>query len=342
MHILSYLLFPFALIYDGVTRLRNSLYDRQFFKTYVIPKKSICVGNLTLGGTGKSPLVNYLIDVLKDEYAIQVLSRGYGRETKGFVQANSSTSPNEIGDEPQMYYNRYADSIQVAVCESRKEGIEKIMEAKAPDLFLLDDAFQHRKVKAGLQIVLSDYKRPFFMDYLVPMGRLREARKGIKRADVLIYSKCPEQIPATTKELYLAKSQLNPSQVFFSWISYGKLIPISEVNHGEVKKVLLVTGIANPAPLLAELKRKYEVETLYYSDHHNYSVADIHKIYKKFDTFARGNSIIVTTEKDYVKLKAPAFASLLTEKPWYYQPMQVELDRPAVFKEIIKSYVRKI
>lgn len=318
------------------------MYDSNIWKSYAIPVKSICIGNLSLGGTGKSPLVAFLIQELLQEHTIQVLSRGYSRKTKGFKAVLEDSEAENVGDEPLMYKKRFKDTISVAVCESRKDGIEQILKEKKPDILLLDDAFQHRKVKAGFSIILTDFTSPYFSDFIFPVGNLRESRSGKNRANLVIVSKCPKDLNQETKRIYLEKLQFKAENVYFSSIKYTDLIPFSTEELLEVKNVLLVTGIANPKPLQEFLEKKYRVEMLQFKDHHQFSLADIEKIHKKFDTFATGKKIIVTSEKDYVRLVAPEFSVLTSEKPWYYQAISIEIDRQNEFINKIKQYVNTI
>lgn len=342
MKFFRFLLFPIAFVFFCVSKIRNYLYDSKIWKTYVIPVKSISVGNLSLGGTGKSPLVAFLIQEFFQEHSIQVLSRGYGRKTKGFKVVSENSEAQNVGDEPLMYKKRFQDNISVAVCESRKDGIEQILKDKKPELLLLDDAFQHRKVKAGFSIILTDFTSPYFSDFIFPVGNLRESKSGKKRADLLIVSKCPKDLDQETKRIYLEKLEFKAENVYFSSIKYTDLIPFSTHAVLEVENVLLVTGIANPKPLEEFLEKKYRVEILQFKDHHQFSLADIEKIYKKFDTFATDKKIIVTSEKDYVRLVAPEFSVLTSEKPWYYQAIAIEIDRQNEFINKIKQYVSTI
>lgn len=342
MSILRFLLFPLAAVFWLISTVRNYLYDKRIKPVYDIPVKSICVGNLSLGGTGKSPLVALLARELKQENKVQILSRGYGRKTKGFIALNEQSQAAEVGDEPLMYYKRMGQEVKVAVCESRKEGIERILQQQRPDVLILDDAFQHRKVQAGFSVLLTEYNQPYFKDYLFPVGRLRESRTGAKRADVLLVTKSPEKLSEKEKQDFISRVAFSPEAVFFSTIGYEKLVPFSAVQETEPENVLLVTGIANPTPLENFLRKKYRVETLRFKDHYQFSLADIEKIHKKFDTFAPDKKAIVTTEKDYVRLVAPEFASFISEKPWYYQEISVNIDRGEAFLNKIKAYVGKI
>lgn len=316
--------------------LRNKLYDSGVKKSYAIPVPSICVGNLSLGGTGKTPMVCHLVDSLEEDLQIQILSRGYGRKTRGYLQLKDGHRAEDVGDEPFMYFNRFAPKIGVHVCEERKFGVEQILDSGKTDLIILDDAFQHRKVKAGLNLVLSEYAKPFFRDYVVPTGRLREFRKGIRRADLLVFSKCPEELTSQDKEHYIRKSGIEAEKVFFSRIRYGDLIHFSGPQVEGVTAALLVSGIADPGPLEAELSKQFMVVTMSFRDHHDFSLPDIERILKKFDTFASGAKVIVTTEKDFVRLIGKEFSEVMSKVPWYYQRMDIELDRPKQFLEIIK------
>lgn len=340
---LKYLLFPFSFLYWIVTTVRNSLFNNGILKSFEIPGKSIVVGNLSVGGTGKSPHVDYIIQhFLKDKMKITTLSRGYGRNTKGFILASENSSSNEIGDEPLMFKSRHGENINVAVCEDRTEGVKEIQDQfPNNELIILDDAFQHRKVKAGLNIIISDFNNPFYSDYLLPLGRLREPRKGISRADALIISKCPNESTERTKKDIANSCRISSEKVFFSTIKYSALKPICEQPLPEIENIILVTGIANPTPLLNNLSDNFNVTHLSFKDHHEFSEEDIDKIHKKFDTFASQRKAIITTEKDYMRLKK--FNSIfLNEYQWFYQPIEVSIDRQNEFNTLINNYVREV
>ncbi|MES2589346.1 MAG: tetraacyldisaccharide 4'-kinase [Bacteroidota bacterium] len=343
---LRYLLFPISGIYWIITFLRNYLYNIGIFKSYKIPVKAICIGNLSLGGTGKSPMTAYLVDQFISEKKIQILSRGYGRKTKGYIHLDENSTADLVGDEPLMYFKRFSVKHQtdfgVNVCESRETGIKNILSAYKPDLILLDDAFQHRKVQAGFSILLTDYSKLFSDDFILPVGTLREAKSGKNRADVIIVTKSPENLSDSEKKAIKEKLKFKEENIFFSSIKYTDLVSISETKSEEIENVILVTGIANPKPLEEFLKKKYNVETMRFSDHHNFSVEDVLKINKKFDTFASENKIIVTSEKDYMRLVAPQFSGLTSEKPWYFQQISIQIDQEINFLEKIKTYVNKI
>ncbi|NNM22250.1 MAG: tetraacyldisaccharide 4'-kinase [Flavobacteriaceae bacterium] len=309
------LLFPFSVLYDGVTSLRNLAYDKGWLesKRYEIPV--ICVGNLSVGGTGKSPMVAYLVEFLRKDFKVAVLSRGYKRKTRGFREVEVTSTVEEVGDEPLQFKQNFP-KITVAVCEDRQEGIERLKEQAG--LVILDDAFQHRKVDASLTILLTPFHDLFIDDLLLPAGNLRESRKGAKRADIIIVTKCPEDASyARLNEIQYELNLLPHQQVFFSRISYDQLIygetetlPLEYLSD---KPFTLVTGIANPQPLLDHLQRKgYEFQYKRFGDHHAFSESEIHAL--------RQHEIILTTEKDYMRLQPK-----LGKFALYYLPIKTEI-----------------
>lgn len=336
------LLLPFGFLYGVITAIRNLLFNFKIKEVYEIPGKSICVGNLSVGGTGKTPHVAYIAELLTYDNQIQILSRGYGRKTKGYFLLDDNSTAENVGDEP-LFYHKHFDDADVAVCESRKTGVENLLKLKENPVIILDDAFQHRAVKAGLNIIITDFNQPYFNDWMMPAGNLREWISGRKRADIVIVSKCHSNLNTKTKTLYTQKLKFNPNSIYFSEIQYGELKSFnSNSTLSEEKKLLLVTGIANPFTLLEHLKENYEVELLQFPDHHAFSIDDIHKIHKKFDTFASENKAIVTTEKDFMRLQSQNFKSVIDQKPWFYQKITVKLDRELEFKTEINNYVRAI
>jgi tetraacyldisaccharide 4'-kinase len=336
------LLLPFGFIYGVITAVRNLLFNIKIKEIYEIPVKSICVGNLSVGGTGKTPHVAYIAELLNSNHNIQILSRGYGRKTKGFFLLDDNSTAENVGDEPLFYHKQFKNA-DVAVCESRKNGVENLLKLKENQIIILDDAFQHRAVKAGLNIIITDFNQPYFSDWMLPTGNLREWISGRKRADIVIVSKCKLNLDQETKTLFKQKLKFNPNSIYFSSIKYGELCAFdSNSVLSSVKKILLVTGIANPIPLLEHLKEKFNVELLQFPDHHAFSLGDIHKIHKKFDTFASDNKAIVTTEKDFMRLQSENYKSVINQKPWFYQKITVELDSELAFKKEINNYARAI
>ena len=337
-------LFPFGFLYGVITAIRNLLFDFGIKEVFVIPRKSICVGNLSVGGTGKTPHIAYLAELLQEDFKIQILSRGYGRKTKGFFLLDANSTSKSVGDEPLFYYQNFKKAT-VAVCESRKEGIQKLQKIEKSDVILLDDAFQHRPVKAGLNILLTDYNSPYYNDLMLPAGDLREWQSGRKRADLVLVSKSPTLISQQEKENIIQKLKFNPENVFFTHIIYKHLTSFGSVDFWDKNKfpsILLVTGIANPTPLMQHLSQDHHVELISFPDHYDFTLEDIQKIHKKFDTFASENKALVTTEKDFVRLNSTIFASEIANYPWFYQQISVKIDREQTFNTKIQSYVREI
>lgn len=338
---LRLLLLPFGLLYGIVTAIRNLLFDWGIKPVYEIPVKSICVGNLSVGGTGKTPHVAYLAALLQADYKVQILSRGYGRKTRGFILLDEHATSETVGDEP-LFYHKSFPNVKVAVCESRKEGIEQLLAIEKPDVILLDDAFQHRAVKAGMNILLTDYSQPYYSDWMLPAGNLREWTSGRKRADLVIVTKCPENLPEAQKASMRKQLDFPVDKIFFSKIEYGALLSFYGAPSQDFRNVLLVTGIANPLPLENYLKERFKVELMKFPDHHAFTLEDIQKIHKKFDTFASENKAIVTTEKDFMRLCDPGFRNEIAKNPWFYQQITVGTDRKNELETVINNYVRAI
>ncbi len=301
MNFLRKLLFPFAVLYGLITGFRNFLFDKGILKSYSFDLLVIVVGNLSVGGTGKSPQIEYLIRLLSDKYKVATLSRGYKRQSEGFVLANESSNAKKLGDEPFQFYKKFKN-ILVAVDANRKNGIEQLLlQCPEPDVILLDDAFQHRKVKANFYILLTTFDELYCEDYMLPTGNLRESRSGGKRANVVIVTKCPKNVTKETQNQIAKKLNLNSNQqLFFSFIDYDdfvysekKSILVTDIIN---KKKLIVVGIAKPDPFIKYLKSEND-EILIFPDHHDFSENDILEVKQKAK-----DSIIVTTEKDYVRL----------------------------------------
>lgn len=341
MKLLRWVLLPFSLLYGFVTGLRNLFYQYGWISSFRIPGKSIVIGNLSVGGTGKTPLVVYLVQhFLGQQIPTATLSRGYGRKTKGLQKASQKSTAEEIGDEPLQYQSRFGDQINVFVAEKRVTGVQAIREISAASVILLDDAYQHRKVTAGLNILVTEFHRPFSTDFLLPVGRLRESKRVAKRADIIIVSKCPPVI--STEDQKRLKDQICRfgQPLFFSRIEYSNLQHISGPTPNTSKRILLVTGIGNPTPLREHLELTYEVTHMKFPDHHDFTVKDIEAIHQKFNTFAREDAIIVTTEKDYMRLlKFEAIKK--SSVPWFYQPIEIQIDNETQLKNLLDAYVRE-
>ena len=335
------LLLPFSGIYWGITAVRNLFYDLGLMRTTSFDLPIINVGNLSVGGTGKSPHVMYLIDLLKDQKMTCTLSRGYGRKTKGFRIANYDSKVYDIGDEPLQFFRRFKNKILISVCERRVEGVQQLKKYYYPELIILDDAFQHRQIKAGFNILLTDYNQPYFEDYLLPGGDLRESRAGAARADIIIVTKCPDQIPAERMATFQKKINLKSGQqLFFSKIVYDDVLIGANLqlkkDEWKTKNVILVTGIANPNALVKFAEENFNnVLHLKYPDHHNFKDIEIDYIRKRFSE-TEGDKIIVTTEKDYMRLLEQG--SLKDDL--YYLPIRIELNDKEKFDQTILDYVR--
>lgn len=305
------ILAPLAWLYGAVTGLRNRLFDRGWLPSERFPLPVICVGNLSVGGTGKTPHTEYLVRLLSPTRRVAVLSRGYKRETKGYHLATTKSSSSEIGDEPYQIKRKFPEVI-VAVDSDRRRGIANLLALPAttrPEVILLDDAFQHRYVRPSLSIVLTDYHRPFFADALMPDGRLRESARGIRRADIVIVSKTDEPIDRPTYKEWRHATRLSPGQqLFFSELAYDDLEPLFPNEAGEAidparATVLLISGIANPAPLLAEVgKRARQVIHFPFADHHPFSADELARIEAKRQE-QTGPTLIIVTEKDAARLR---------------------------------------
>lgn len=348
---ISLALLPFSLVYGLITSIRNKLFDWNLIKTTKFKLPIISIGNLSLGGTGKTPHTEYLVRLLQDNYKIATLSRGYKRKTKGFFLANNKSSYKEIGDEPKQYKNKFTNLI-VAVDEKRVNGVTKIKQTIPEiDLIILDDAFQHRAISPGLNILITEYNNLFTDDYIFPSGRLRESKKGSKRADVIIISKTPKETSLNDKLALIKKIKpLNHQKVFFTTIIYKNFSPFTKaakqnipINKKE-QTILLVTGIAKPTPLLQSLKNQHkEVLHLQFPDHHDFTIKDIQKIKTAFNQIDNNNKSIISTEKDIMRLSLPEILKDLQEIPIFYIPIEVEFigNDKKEFDKVITDYVRE-
>lgn len=340
MILLRKLLFPFAILYGFIISFRNYLYDKGILKSYSFDIPVIAVGNLSVGGTGKTPQIEYLIRLLSPRYKVATLSRGYKRKSEGFVLADRSADAETIGDEPFQYFQKFPQ-IQVAVDADRRNGITQLLAQKErPEIILLDDAFQHRRVKAGFYILLTSYDDLFCDDFILPAGNLREGRNGAKRADVVIVTKCPLDISELEQEKirkkimrFFVPQNGNPTVVYFSYVDYDDKVynqnSSLDVSGIKSREKLLLAGIAKPKPFFDFLQSGTD-DVMVFPDHHHFSESDILDIKNK----AKGK-IIVTTEKDFVRLQAADFAAQL-----YYLPIKSKLLHDGeVFDQIILNYV---
>jgi tetraacyldisaccharide 4'-kinase len=344
-------LYPLAWIYGGITHLRNKLFDCGMLRSRSFDVPMVCVGNLSVGGTGKTPHTEYLIRLLAGQWRVAVLSRGYKRHSKGYVLADSESDAHLIGDEPYQMKSKFPN-IMMAVDADRCHGVEQLLKhSPRPDVILLDDAYQHRYVKAGLYILLTDYHRLFCDDAVLPAGRLRESASGKQRAQVVIVTKCPEDIGADEcRSIALRLSLSNDQQLYFSSFCYAPLEPLFSESGSispelSTTDVLLVTGIASPAPLVERLKQKARtVQTLTFGDHHDFSEADIKQIAEKFAAIkSEGNKIIVTTEKDATRIKCHNLLIDSLKQYLFVQPIRIKIlqNQQDIFNQHIIGYVRE-
>lgn len=331
-------LLPFSWLYGIIVSLRNCFYNWGIFKSQPISGASICVGNITVGGTGKSPLTAYISKLFETENPV-ILSRGYGRKTKGLIIANSKSTASELGDEPMMYWTNFNQQIPVVVAEKRQIGIDWIRGNNPDSLILLDDAFQHRAVKAGLNILLMTYERPVFSDFVFPAGNLREPRFGMNRADLVLVTKCPKELSEDKKRLFRKKIPLNSEKIFFSEIIYGDLKGLFGGTWEPVDQLILVTGIAQPEPLYRFLAENHRIEAIKFPDHHSFTLADIQQIQQKVATFANQRCAVVTTEKDAVRFAEWKDVILESGIPFFVQNISLKIDREDDFKDLLKNYV---
>lgn len=338
------LLYPFALIYDKVTRIRNQRFDNGRTKSISFTVPVIVVGNLNLGGSGKTPMVEHLVEMFQEERHLAILSRGYGRKTKGFLMAGSDLGPNELGDEPYQIFSKFRDKVTVAVGEKRVLAIPEILSAKPhTELIILDDAFQHRYVKGDFYILLTTFQKPFFIDKILPLGTLRENADGAKRADLVIVTKTPKNTGKELKNDYISKiKKYTEAKVVFAGIQYGSPYPINQNQMKLWKKIILVSGIADNKLFIEEAQRNFQVMDIFtYSDHYHYTVKDAEKIRDKVKE--HGDCMVLTTEKDAVKLKNEAFRIYLSEISIFALPIKIQMDLEdsCLLKESINGIIKE-
>jgi tetraacyldisaccharide 4'-kinase len=339
------LILPFALIYGWIVFVRNWMYTKQYLKSTSFNVPLICIGNLSMGGTGKSPMVEHLLSILSEEYKIATLSRGYKRKTKGYALANQFSTALEIGDEPMQFHLKFP-GVAVSVGERRIEAVAQLIQ-DVPKLqaIILDDAFQHREINAGFNILLTEYHNLFCDDYFIPTGDLRDDRKSAQRADVIIVTKCPSNLSSKEKDEITEK--IDPAlhqRLFFTTIEYGTPYHIYNPADQWVltlrDEVLLVCGIANPLPLKNYLHEKANTYyQLSYNDHHIFSIEDLQEIKEKLDQIKSKSKLILTTEKDAVRLVK--YTEELNALPLYVLPIKPKFlfEAENIFNELVKNYV---
>ena len=349
------LLYPFALIYGAVTGIRNFMYNTGILRSFKFRTPIICVGNITVGGTGKTPHTEYLVELLKDKYRIATLSRGYMRKSRGFRLADRSSSVADLGDEPLQIHRKYPD-ITVAVDRDRVHGVRRLI--KAPDgieVIILDDGFQHRRLKPGYTILLTDYNRLMIRDHLLPYGDLRESRLAMYRTDIILVTKSPADLQPIQRRLIAKEMDKAAYQnIYFTCFRYLEPLPVfkhtssgnedMEIDAAESFGVVLVTGIANPDPLKEYIENQYdEVIHFRYRDHHRYTEKDLIKISEALNNLGSEIKRVLTTEKDAVRLAEFTNIAEPLRSSLFYIPIGIEFlneDRDE-FNNLILKYVRK-
>ena len=334
MNFIRKILFPIVPIYFVVTWFRNYFYDIGIFKSKSYNFPIICVGNLSVGGTGKSPMIEYLIRLLKSKYKVATLSRGYKRSTRGFCIADENASAAKIGDEPFQFHQKFKDII-VSIDVNRQNGIAQLKQLQHdPEIIMLDDAFQHRKVKAGLNILLTAFDKLYVDDFVLPTGNLREPKIGAKRAQIIVVTKCPDDLnESKRKEIITKLKPFAKQNVFFSTIKYSEMVYGHQLSmpliNLQKERFTLVTGIANPKPLLNFLKKSgYDFEHLNFKDHHNFTESELKLLNTK--------PLILTTEKDYMRLK-----DNIAKERLFYLPIEMQIFSNEKFDNLVNEYVSR-
>lgn len=341
-----FLLMPFALLYGLIVTIRNWLYDKKILRSATFSFPLICIGNLSVGGTGKSPMVEYLIELLQPQFKVATLSRGYKRKTKGYGLANEATTALDIGDEPMQFHRKFP-GVAVTVGEERLVAIPQLLQDRPEtEVIILDDALQHRAINAGLNILLTDYNKPFYSDWFLPTGNLRDERRTYKRAQVIVVTKCPATLSKDEKTKIAKQIELQKGQqLFFTTIQYRQPYHIATklpISITPKQKILLTCGIANPQPLKDYLTAQAASFTeLSYGDHHIFTIDDLKEIRKKYEALGGSNKLILTTEKDAVRLLK--FSDQLQDLPLYVIPIkhQFLFSEGNQFNQLIQDFVMR-
>jgi tetraacyldisaccharide 4'-kinase len=349
------LLYPVSLLYGLITGFRNFLYDSGILSSTSFPLPIICVGNITVGGTGKTPHTEYLLTLLEKDFKVAVLSRGYKRKTRDFRVASPSSDVSETGDEPLQIFRKFPD-VLVAVDQKRVSGVKRIMElAPETDIIILDDGFQHRSITPGLSIMLSDYERPFMRDYMLPFGYLREDKSNMRRADIILITKCAKNLNAIQRRLIVKEvGKAAYQNLFFTSFAYRAPMPVFARLNMEITRldlarctgcgIVLVTGIANPKPLKDYLQKFFsEITELTYPDHYSFREKDIDAIALAFYNLNSASKYLITTEKDAVRIREFPNLEEPLRSALYYIPVGIHFlnDDKKEFDNLVVDYVRK-
>jgi len=348
------LLYPLSLIYGAITSVRNFLYDARILPSVEFPFPVICVGNITVGGTGKTPHTEYITRLLKDNFKVATLSRGYKRKTSGFWEATSSSLVSEIGDEPMQIFRNFPDVV-VTVDRNRVHGVKMILQVyPETEVIILDDGFQHRSISPGFSILLSDYERLIVRDYMLPYGNLRENKTNMRRANIILITKSPENISPIQRRLIVKEIDKSPYQnLYFTTFRYKSPEPVFEnfsdgvVSDGaknDSSGIVLITGIANPRPLKEYLDKSYnEIRHLSFPDHHNFDEKDLQTIFSAYNELKSETRYLFTTEKDAVRLREFTNIAEPYRSAFFYIPVGIHFlnEDKEEFDNLIINYVRK-
>ena len=341
-------LFPLSMIYGTIVWIRNKLFDFKLIKQHEFDIPVISVGNISVGGTGKTPHSEYIISLFHKDFNVAMLSRGYGRDTKGFILADENSTAKTIGDEPMQIKKKFKN-INVAVDEKRVRGINKLTENSELNLIILDDAFQHRSVKPGINILLIDYYNIITKDHILPAGNLRESANEKYRAHIIFITKSPKDIKPIKRRIIEKDLNIYPYQsLYFTTLNYKAPINIfdnSSVDLSKIETFAILTGVANPKPLYKYLSQFTEKNIrLNFSDHHKWTKHNFNKIKEKFNKIEESKKIIITTEKDYIRLIDSEYIEILKDLPIYYIPIEIDFldqEQKKVFNKQIVDYVKK-
>lgn len=336
MAMLRWLLFPFAALYGWMMRVRNNQYNSGYRPVVEFDRPVISVGNLSVGGTGKTPMIELLIRLLKDDHKLATISRGYRRKTKGFRLANAQDDASTLGDEPYQFYRKFGEEVLVSVCEERILAVPEIVQDhEEVEAFLLDDAYQHRKIGRDLNILLSEFIRPFYDDQVVPVGRLREERSGAGRADLVVVTKCPPGLDESVKQRVTSRIQKysGDKPVYFSHIGYDEPVLALGTQTRPENEVILITGIAQPGVFCKEVEKSRKILHHFdFRDHYSFGVKDLDKIERNVKESQKTLSLL-TTEKDMVRLLSLKDHPLFEKVSLFYMPIKFVMDKEEEFKD---------
>lgn len=344
MAMLRWLLFPFSALYGWMMHVRNGQYDTGYRPVVEFDRPVISVGNLSMGGTGKTPMIEFLIRLLKNDYKLATISRGYGRKTKGFRLANAQDDASTLGDEPYQFYRKFGEDVLVSVCEERILAVPEIVhDHEQVAAFLLDDAYQHRKIGRDLNIMLTEFIRPFYNDQVVPVGRLRESRSGANRADVIVVTKCPPNLDESVKKRVAARIRKYSGEkpVHFSHIGYDEPTLAMGAEVAIEGEVVLITGIAQPGAFCKQVEKTMKVLHHFdFRDHYAFRAADLDKI-DKYVKESQKTVSLLTTEKDMVRLLSLKDHPLFKKVSLLYMPIKFVIDKEEEFKDQVLKVFEK-